>query len=845
MNYGKKGASKRQRDISSKTNMKKKRVGVRLFKALVICAILAMIFGVAGGGLFVKKILDNTPNVSPEDVVPQGYTTFVYAQDGTELERFVTGGSNRVYKTLDEIPENLGNAFIAIEDSRFYEHNGIDMQGILRAGVVGILRGNFSEGASTLTQQLIKNNVFTNFTEEKTFYDRLERKLQEQFLAVEIEKQMSKGQILEAYMNTINLGQNCLGVQSAAMRYFNKNVTDLNLSECTVIAGITQNPTRFDPVVHPDENATRRKKVLGDMLDQQLITQEAYDEAMADDVYSRIQATATNVDDSPYSYFIDALSKQVIKDLKNKLGYSYTQAYNALYSGGLTITATQDPTMQAIADEEAANGDNYPYEFYWGVEFAATVTRADGTIENYSTQMLSNYLKEQTGDTYPLIFSSEEGAWAAVDSYIATFNVGEADYLDKRVTLTPQPQTSIVIMDQHNGQVKAIVGGRGTKETSLSYNRATESTRQPGSTFKILAAYAPALDTNTSTLATTLVDEEYETQDTGAPIKNWYSGYRGTVTVRKAIEQSINVAACKTIEEVGLQTSFDYLLDFGFGDTLVDGNNPDYPGYSDIQEVTAIGGITRGIYNLDMTAAYAAIANGGLYNEPILYTQILNHDGEVLIDNTPDQRQVIKESTAALLTSAMQDVINQGTGTPARMDNMAVAGKTGTSDDGNGGSKDIWLSAYTPYYTCTVWGGYDCNMPLGTVGWHERMWKNIMERIHANLPYQDFTMPDSVEQATICSETGLLASSSCNGITEYFAKDSLPTQTCAGHYVAPVEPTTPAEGETPADGTTPDGTGTTTPTDPSGGTTPTEPTTPVTPTPDPGADPGGGETPTQ
>ena len=227
MNYGKKKASQRQKKITSKSTMQGKRVGVRLFKAFLLCLLFVGIAGVVGGGVFVKKILDNTPEVSPADVKPSGYTTFVYADDGkTEIQRFVASGSNRVYKTLDEIPEDLQHAFIAIEDERFYDHNGIDLQGIARAAMVGLTSGNFSEGASTLTQQLIKNNVFPEFTEEKTFYDRLQRKLQEQFLALEIEKQMSKEEILEAYLNTINLGQNSLGVQSAAQRYFAKDVSE-------------------------------------------------------------------------------------------------------------------------------------------------------------------------------------------------------------------------------------------------------------------------------------------------------------------------------------------------------------------------------------------------------------------------------------------------------------------------------------------------------------------------------------------------------------------------------------------------------------------------------------------
>ena len=207
MNYGKENLSKRKKNISSKKKMKKKRVGVRVFKAVVICLLLIGMIGVAGTAFFAKKIIDNAPKVTPANIKPQGYTTFVYAKDGTELEQFKESGSNRVYKTIDEVPEYLANAFVAIEDERFYEHNGIDLQGILRAAVIGVTSGgDFSQGASTLTQQLIKNNVFPNFTDEKTFYDRLERKLQEQYLAVEIEKQMSKDEILESYMNTINLG---------------------------------------------------------------------------------------------------------------------------------------------------------------------------------------------------------------------------------------------------------------------------------------------------------------------------------------------------------------------------------------------------------------------------------------------------------------------------------------------------------------------------------------------------------------------------------------------------------------------------------------------------------------
>ncbi|MDD3141762.1 MAG: penicillin-binding transpeptidase domain-containing protein, partial [Lachnospiraceae bacterium] len=520
-------------------------------------------------------------------------------------------------------------------------------------------------------------------------YDRVERKVQEQFLAVDIEKQMSKNQILENYMNTINLGQNCLGVQAASKRYFGKDVKDLTLSECAVIAGITQSPTKYNPVTNPDNNAERRKKVLGNMLKQKYITQQEYDEALADNVYERIQtANAAITVDSPYSYFIDALSKDVLNDLQTKLGYSYTQAYNALYSGGLSIYATQDLAMQQICDEELNNPDNYPSATEVAVEYALTVVRgADNSVENYSTEMFANYIRSTRGDDQPLIYSDAGSAQQAIDEFKSTLNIQEGDTIDEKLSLAIQPQASCVVMDQYTGYVKALVGGRGVKEKSLSLNRATDSYRQPGSCFKILSTYAPALDIGKYTLATVVKDEP-TTYTNGTPVRNWWGdSYRGDVTVRKAIEQSMNVVTVKVFADITPQLGFNYLKNFGFT-TLVENEN----GYSDIQLPTALGGITKGVINEEMTAAYACIANNGTYIAPILYTKILDHDGNVLLDNTPEQHQVLQDSTAALLTNAMQDVVTKGTGTRAQLSNMPVSGKTGTTSD----NKDIWFSGFTP-----------------------------------------------------------------------------------------------------------------------------------------------------
>ena len=780
MNYGKKKAAKRQKKITSKSTMQGKRIVVRLFKALLICIVLAAVVGVAGGGLFIKKIIDDTPHVSASDVKPKGFTTFVYADDGsTEIERFVSSGSNRVYKSVDEIPKDLQHAFVAIEDERFYKHNGIDLQGIARAAVVGIARGgNFTEGASTLTQQLIKNNVFPNFTKEKTFYDKFQRKIQEQYLALQIEKKMDKSEIIESYLNTINLGQNCLGVQAASQRYFGKDVSDLTLSECAVIAGITQSPSTYDPITHPDNNKVRRNKVLKNMLEQGYISQKQYDKAMSDDVYARIQATsASSQADNAYSYFVDALAQQVIQDLKDQLGYTDTQAYNAVYSGGLSIYSTQNQEMQKICDEEANNDANYPGLKEYGLDYALTVTRADGSVENYGSNNIKNYVEKTYGNDQGLLYSSEDAAKAMVAEWKSTI-AQEGDTYDERITITPQPQSSITIMDQKTGQIKAMVGGRGEKASSLGLNRAYQgSKRQPGSTFKILAAYAPALDSCDKTLATTIDDEPY-TLKNGQVLRNANKQYGGTTTLREGIKRSINVVAVKLSDEITQELGYEYCQKFGIS-TLVKNKTINGKVFDDSTSQTlALGGITEGVYNYEMCAAYATIANGGEYNKPTLYSKVVDHDGNVLLDGTGESHTVLKDSTAYLLTSAMEDVVNSGTGTACQLPNMPVAGKTGTTTS----NKDLWFCGFTPYYTCAVWGGYDDNKECDyDTSFRFRLWKGIMSRIHENLEEKDFKVPSSVERKSICTITGKLAGSGCPSITEYFAKDTLPAETCSGH----------------------------------------------------------------
>ena len=784
MNYGKKSTAKKRTALISRSSMMGKRARVSFIRVLFV-SLIALCIAVTclGVGSF-RGVIDTAPDVDDIDIMPLGYATFLYDDAGNQIRKLAAPDSNRLPVTLDQIPVDLQHAVVAIEDERFYEHNGIDVKGILRAGMKALTTGDFSEGASTITQQLLKNNVFTNWTSESTQLERFTRKIQEQYLAVQVEKKTDKDTILENYLNTINLGAGSYGVQAAARQYFDKDIWDLNLSECATLAGITQNPTKFNPIINPDSNRKRRKEVLQHMLDQNYITQDQYDEALADDVYSRIQAAQeknSSTENTVYTYFEDELTDQIINDLMNIKGYTKKQATNLLYSGGLKVYTTQDSKIQNILDEEYADPSNYPDTVQYELDYALTVTDPDGNQVNYSKEMLQLYFQNENPD-FDLLFDSPEDGQTYVDKYKASILANGSKVLAERVNFAPQPQSSMSVIDQHTGYVKALIGGRGEKTASLTLNRATDTTRQPGSTFKIVSTYAPALNEKGMTLATTFEDEPYEYPD-GSPVNNATRSYNGTTTIRTAIQNSINVVAVKCLEKVTPDLGLKYLDNFGFT-TLAHGTEADKDAngnvWSDANLATALGGITRGVTNVELCASYAAIANGGNYIKPIYYTKILDHNGNVLIENTAAERSVIKESTAFLLTSAMEDVVKQGTGTACQLDNMPVAGKTGTTEAYN----DLRFVGYTPYYTCAVWSGYDNNekLPDYARNFHKALWKKVMTRIHEGLPSKEFEKPASVEKLSVCEETGLLPRAGCPVITEYFDVGTMPTEYCDQHF---------------------------------------------------------------
>lgn len=789
MNYGKRGVRKKQKALNAKGGKWGRKLGFTFVQVILLFLISAAVLGASAGiGVF-KGILATAPDIGNIDVTPSGFSTFVYDIEGNQTAKLVSTDSNRIPVSMEMVPEDLAHAFVAVEDERFYDHNGIDIKGILRAAAIGIKnKFHFSEGASTITQQLLKNNVFTDWTSEDSFADRMKRKIQEQYLALELEKVMDKDDILINYMNTINLGQNTLGVQAASLRYFNKSVSDLNLSECAVIASITQNPTKYNPITHPEKNAERREKVLRHMLEQGYISQEQFEEAMADDVYSRIQIVdSENGESTVNTYFVDALTDDVLEDLI-AAGYNETQAYTLLYSGGLKIYSTQDPAIQSICDEIFADESNFPENTKWYLNYELTVVNENGDRTNYSTEMFRSFWREaKTG--YNLIYTSQDEAYMDIELYKEAILQEGDEVFTETISLTPQPQVSLVVEDQSTGYVVAMEGGRGAKSGSRTLNRATDTVRQPGSTFKVVSTYAPALDSAGLTLAT-IIDDAPFNYASGRPVANWYGeAYRGLSSLRDGIRDSMNIVTVKALTWITPQLGFDYLMNFGFT-TLEERKEINGEIFSDIQQSLALGGITNGVTNEELNASYACIANGGTYIKPKLYTKVLDHDGNVILDNTTSQsKQVIKETTAFLLTDAMVDVVTSGTGGSVNFGNgnMAIAGKTGTTSDYN----DVWFSGYTPYYTATTWAGFDNNVKLSgdEKNLAKKLWRTVMAKIHEDLPSQSFNVPAGIVTATVCSRSGKLPIAGlCDGTlrTEYFAEGTTPTEICNIHYAGPI-----------------------------------------------------------
>ena len=768
---------------------------------ILFCFVASLFLGASFGyGLF-RGVLDSAPDIHKIHVGPTSYATKIYDKKGNLMSTLVTEGSNRERVSYEELPKDMINAFVAIEDERFWRHNGIDFRSILRA-VRGVVSDDSSAGGgSTITQQLLKNNVFGGGLHEGKF-EKYVRKIQEQYLALELEDQPGldkkeiKKSILTEYLNTINLGANTLGVKVAARRYFNNEVSELSLSESTVIAAITKNPSKLNPITHPENNAVRRKQVLHNMLSQGYIDESRYQEALNDPVYERIQNVnlVTQGEDKPYSYYTDELTEQVVDALMERLDYKKEDATKLLYSGGLTIYANQDPDLQAIVDQEINNPENYDTAKY-SISWRYTLQHEDGTIVNFSEKDIEKYLKEGKGISFNGLYTSKDQANKRIEEFKEKVTVDSDRILGETVDYVLEPQASFVLMDPHTGEVLALTGGRGEKKQSKTLNRASNVLRQPGSTFKIITSFAPAIDLYGATLASTYYDSEYTLGN--KTFKNWYSGgYLGFQSIRDGIVYSLNIVAVRCLmETVKPERGYQYAESLGITSLVKDDENP----------ALALGGLTRGVSNLELTQAFSAIANGGELEKAKFFSKIVDQDGKVLIDTTEDKpTQVMKATTAYLLTDAMKesmesnrafasDVRVSSTSTRAHFDGMSQAGKSGTTSN----NRDIWFIGYTPYYIGGVWGGCDDNQVLkdaktgeynGGTGFHKDIWRKIMTKIHEGKTDPGFSKPEDIVEAQVCRKSGKLPTSGCYQdyrgsavITELFAKGTVPTEKCTYH----------------------------------------------------------------
>ena len=801
MKYGKRDV----RDKLERTGSAEVRQKNRFLMFLVVLGIglvvsAAVIAAAIAVGAYTQIISDTPVIRSIGDLEPKENKSIIYASDGSVMQELVVSGSNRINVSYDEIPRDLVNAVVAIEDARFFEHQGVDVKGVFRAIFVGLTKGNLSEGASTITQQLIKNNMYGGGF-ETNLGDRVTRKFQEQYLALQLEQRVDKKTILEYYLNTINFGANSLGVEVAAQRYFGKHVSALSLAECTVIAATTSSPTRYNPITHPDSNQIRRLIILDKMLEEGYINEAQRAEAAKEDVYQRIQATAEAYQGQhAFSYFTDAVFDDVLKALQKELGYTENQAYGVMYNGGLRIYTTEVPSIQAVIDEEVNNDANYfsrgadgltDFILQYSLSYTLGIRTAGGSEYYYNETSILNYFRDTLGKRdFTLIFDTLDSLNESVTvfrDYIVAETKGEI--IAENVTATKEPQASVVVVDQRTGYVLGISGGRGNKDEmgSRVLNRATQSTRQPGSTFKILTTYAPAIDLKGATLGSTYYDSEYLLD--GRPVRNWWGEpYLGYANVRQAIMASMNIIAIRCMENTVTESlAYDYARSFGIS-TLVP---------SDKSPVLAIGGITYGVTNLELTGAYASIANMGVYKEPIFWTRVTDTEGNLILENAQEQKTVIREETAKLLTSAMEDVITPqwtafpregvgATNTSLAIEGVHVAGKSGTTNDVN----DLWFVGFSPYYTLGVWSGYDSGIVLGD-GWntHRYLWRNIMTRISEGLEDKEFDYSGLVK-AKICSKSGLLAregvcdrcgDEDCHVYEEYFSPNTVPTEYCNRH----------------------------------------------------------------
>lgn len=714
---------------------------IRLSFIIALCVGLALLGAVIG---IAKAFVDTAPTLDLAALDAQDKTSFIYDSEGNLITDY-KGTEDRIMVSIDEIPEMLQNAFIAVEDARFYEHNGVDVKRIVGALVANFTSGS-TQGGSTITQQLIKQTVLSS---EQSY----KRKLQEAYLAMELETRYTKKQILESYLNTIFLGGSYYGVRVAAYGYFGKELDQLTLRECAMLAGLTRSPNYYNPRSNfytrntegsntPDITNNRTDYVLRQMRENGLITAQQYNAALDRSTASVLEKSPASTDMYAYPHYVEYAISDVVDTFLDLNGLEDTSANryameNKLRTGGYSVYLCLDTEIQEIVEDTLANWSDYPR------------------------------LRDPSDKVY------------------------QSRNADGTYTEIEQPQAAACVFDYRTGELKAIVGGRYKPTTRKTLNRASGMTMPVGSSIKPLTVYAPAIDLGASPASIAY--------NMPVPISGWKDssgkdswpknygggGYKGPQSFRSALRNSYNTSAAQILMTyVGVSRSVEYLHLMGIPDKNI---NADPFGL-------ALG--SSGITPVQMAVAFGTIANKGVYQQPLSFSRIVDSNGNVVVDmhQQQDRHQVFKPSTAYLVVDMLKEAVQSGTGTKAKISSQVVAGKTGTNSD----SKGVFFAGMTGWYSASVWIGHDNYKALSSkaTGGNAAapLWQSFMEKIHKakNLDSReiiDGTPSDyNLVRVTTCGVSGQLATDACyndvNGyktITDYWSADSVPTAYCSMH----------------------------------------------------------------
>lgn len=701
----------------------------RAFAIMVFIGIITGSIVVSVMALYVFNALEDAPIVDLSNVeVNLNNTSYIYVTDPDTQEQTVVkelySGQNREWVSYSEIPQTLIDVTVAAEDKRFREHHGVDWLRTIRS-TLGYFGGSSRiQGGSTITQQVIKN---LTGNDEVT----PERKVQEIFTALKLEKNYSKEQILETYLNVAFFSNQCYGIQSASKLYFNKDISELNVAEAATLIAITNAPTRYNPLrenpnedygwgTGMEENKERRDYILGEMLDAGMLTQSEYEEWINYEVQlaprEEVQSTSDGLT-ALTDWHTDQVIEDVITDLQEE--YNYTRAYatNMVYSGGYRIYSTMDPDIQQSLEDSYANPD-----------------------------------------TFPALNNSE------------------------------YPETAAIVIAP-DGSVKGMIGGN-EKTSNRLFNRATQSQRHPGSTMKPISAYLNAFERDLITWSTTFVDEPLTLTENGETFEwpvNYTNNYtHEPMTVQYAVQQSINTVPAQIVNILTPQVCYDTLKNKFQISTLQEADATSL-------SAMALGGMTTGMTLEELVGCYQIFVTGGMYVKPYTYTHVTDMEGNVILEKDTTQVRVISEETATVLNRLLQTVVSRGTGAQANIQNqtgIVTAGKTGSSTGVkyvNGvqvdiDNPDLWFIGFTPYYIGGVWMGYDIQEEIYYSTYPTPiLWKNLMLPIHEGLEAADFTYSENVQALQYCTESGDLATENCPSTATGWYKETYIPSSCILH----------------------------------------------------------------